>query len=290
MRSGIAPKQGTSLHEPRISTVDAPARLRGGTFTMMIVDIPAGGDPLSGVEAKLSQAPSFFEGAPVVLDLGALDDEAAVDLIDIVARLREMGLIPVGVQNGGDHQNATALAAGLCPFPLWRSGRQRPAREPEAEAETQESAGDSAKSEDHVRGAHSRPADEKTEAKAEAAKPAPEREGTPALLVTRPVRSGKRLYARDGDLVAAAPVSAGAELIADGHIHVYGPLRGRALAGVRGDESARIFCQSLEAELVSIAGAYRVREDIDEALIGKPVQIFLRGEQLVIDPLAGAAK
>lgn len=278
MRSGIAPKQGTPLHEPRITTVDAPARLRGGTFTMMILDVPAEGDPLAGVEAKLNQAPSFFEGAPVVLDLLAVPDDASVDLIDVVARLREMGLIPIGVQNGGERQNATALAAGLCPFPLWRSGRQRPEREPESqesEADREgESAGDT----------------ETAEQEASPAKPRADSEGTPALLVTRPVRSGKRLYARDGDLVAAAPVSAGAELIADGHIHVYGPLRGRALAGVRGDESARIFCQSLEAELVSIAGAYRVREDIDEALIGKPVQIFLRGEQLVIDPLARTAK
>ncbi|RDD61367.1 septum site-determining protein MinC [Ferruginivarius sediminum] len=268
------------MHESSTKTADAPARLRGGTFTMMIVDIPAEGDPLAGVETKLRQAPSFFDGAPVVLDLLAVADDARVDLIDIVARLREMGLIPIGVQNGGDRQNATALAAGLCPFPIWRSGRQRPERESDSNgehddqelAEPQPASG--AKSQDGQR---------------EATAP-PKRDGTPALLVTRPVRSGKRLYARDGDLVAAAPVSAGAELIADGHIHVYGPLRGRALAGVRGDETARIFCQSLEAELVSIAGAYRVREDIDEALIGKPVQIFLKGEQLVIDPLVRTPK
>jgi septum site-determining protein MinC len=94
------------------------------------------------------------------------------------------------------------------------------------------------------------------------------------------------VYARGGDLVAVAPISAGAELIADGHIHVYGALRGRALAGVGGDESARIFCQKLDAELVSIAGAYRVREDIDESLIGQPVQIYLQGEDLIIDPLS----
>jgi septum site-determining protein MinC len=90
--------------------------------------------------------------------------------------------------------------------------------------------------------------------------------------------------------VANAPVSPGAELIADGHVHVYGPLRGRALAGVHGDTTARIFCQSLEAELVSIAGAYRVRDDIDDALIGKPAQIRLKNERIIIDPLTRASK
>ncbi len=83
-----------------------------------------------------------------------------------------------------------------------------------------------------------------------------------------------------------ASISAGAELLADGHIHVYGALRGRALAGVSGDTEARIFCRSLEAELVSIAGYWRVRDDIPEALIGKPVQIFLDGERIAIEPLA----
>jgi len=100
------------------------------------------------------------------------------------------------------------------------------------------------------------------------------------------VRSGRQLYAHRGDLVIMAPVSHGAELLADGHIHVYGPLRGRALAGVTGDVNARIFCQSLDAELISVAGYWRVREDIDESLIGKPVQIRLEGERLLIERLA----
>lgn len=266
------------MHEPPTRTADPPARLRGGTFTMMILDLAARGDPLAGVETKLAQAPSFFDGAPVVLDLLAVPDEAGVDIVDVVGRLRELGLIPVGVQNGSERQDGMALAAGLCPFPLWRSGRQRPAREamPATTDEHHDDGGEAVAASPGAAGA---------EATAGGGEPDAEPDGTPALLVTRPVRSGKRLYARGGDLVAAAPVSAGAELIADGHIHVYGPLRGRALAGVRGDESARIFCQSLEAELVSIAGAYRVREDIDEALIGKAVQIFLSGERLVIDPL-----
>ncbi len=255
-----------------------PARLRGGTFTMMVLDVPAEGDPLAGVEAKMLQAPSFFDGAPMVLDLYSVSDRARLDIVDMIGRLRELGFVPVGVQNGSEQQNDSALAAGLCPFPAWRSGRQRPARQAEAEAED-----------------HAQPVEESPQKDIEAAAPidedpAAEPEARPAMLVTRPIRSGRRVYARGTDLVVAAPVSSGAELIADGHIHVYGALRGRALAGVHGDETARIFCQSLEAELVSIAGAYRVREDIDERLIGQGVQIYISEGRLLIEPLVRALR
>ncbi len=241
----------------------APARLRGGTFTLMVLDVPdpARADPLSGVEAKLRQAPSFFEEAPLVLDLQNVpEDGRGFDLIDTVQRLRTLGFVPVGVQNASDRHSTQALELGLCPFPAWRSGRQRPVRDPGPKSE-----------------------EEPKRPERESPPPPPAK---PAKLLTQPVRSGKRVYARGGDLVAVAPISSGAELIADGHIHVYGALRGRALAGVGGDESARIFCQKLDAELVSIAGAYRVRDDIDEALIGQAVQIFLKDDELVIDPLA----
>lgn len=233
-------------------------RLRGGTFTMMVLDIPAGGDPMHGVAEKMAQAPSFFESAPLVLDLQEVGDRTDVDLPGLVHELREAGLVPVGIQNGSEAHNTAALDLGLCPFPLWRSGRQRPEREGKP-------------------GKQAAPSDVRP-AKTES-------QPATAMLVIQPVRSGQRYYARERDLVAAAPVGAGAELIADGHVHVYGPLRGRALAGVHGDTSARIFCQSLEAELVSIAGAYRVRDDIDESLIGKPAQIYLKDDRLVIDAL-----
>ncbi|HMV40395.1 MAG TPA: septum site-determining protein MinC, partial [Plasticicumulans sp.] len=99
-----------------------------------------------------------------------------------------------------------------------------------------------------------------------------------------PVRSGQQVYAADGDLTLLGPVSAGAEVLADGSIHVYGPLRGRALAGVRGKLEARIFCLGLEAELVSVAGRYRILEKNGEGW-GKAVQIYLSGEHLIIEPL-----
>ena len=105
------------------------------------------------------------------------------------------------------------------------------------------------------------------------------------LLVDRPVRSGQQIYARDTDLIIMGQVGAGAEVIADSNIHVYGPLRGRALCGVSGNARARIFCQSLEAELVSVAGNYRMLETIPEDLRGRPAQIWLDDDRLNIEPL-----
>lgn len=101
-----------------------------------------------------------------------------------------------------------------------------------------------------------------------------------------PVRSGQQVYAPEGDLIVLGAVSAGAEVIADGNIHIYGALRGRALAGVRGMLEARIFCQSMEAELVSIAGHYRISEQLGAADHGKAVQIYLAEERLLIEHLS----
>lgn len=104
-----------------------------------------------------------------------------------------------------------------------------------------------------------------------------------ARLITRPVRSGQQIYARNGDLVVTSAVSEGAEVLADGHIHIYGPLRGRALAGATGDANARIFCHRFEADLVAVAGCYKVADDIDEGVRGKPVQVRLDDDNLIIE-------
>ncbi|WP_255989201.1 septum site-determining protein MinC [Chitinolyticbacter albus] len=110
----------------------------------------------------------------------------------------------------------------------------------------------------------------------------------PAMIVSRPVRTGQQVYARGSDLVVLALVSAGAEVIADGNIHVYAPLRGRALAGARGDTSARIFTTCMEAELVSIGGIYRTLDDnLPTSLKSKPAQILLDQDKLVIEALNG---
>lgn len=107
----------------------------------------------------------------------------------------------------------------------------------------------------------------------------------PTKTLTQPVRSGQQIYARGGDLIVLSSVSPGAEVLADGCIHVYGPLRGRALAGATGDETARVFCRSLEAELIAVAGRYRIAEDIDEQFRGRAVQVSLENESLIISAL-----
>jgi septum site-determining protein MinC len=117
-------------------------------------------------------------------------------------------------------------------------------------------------------------------AEAPAPPAAPESAALPALMQHQPVRSGQRVYARNRDLIVMTPVAAGAEVMADGCVHIYGPLRGRVMAGAHGDTEARVFCQAFHAELVSIAGVFRVFETIPPELAGMPVQAWLAGDDL----------
>lgn len=198
------------------------------------------------LDARMASMPELFRHLPVVLDLEAVQGQP-LDLPRLIGSLRQRGLVPVGVRAGAQADEEAAVAAGLGVISLGAEPvrRAEPVREPTA---------------------------------ASAATAA-------SLIVRQPVRSGQQIYARGGDLIVLASVSAGAEVLADGHIHIYGALRGRALAGVQGDNSSRIFCQSLEAELVSIAGAYRISENIQETGQGRPVQVYLDGEALCIQPL-----
>lgn len=247
-------------------------KLRGGSFTLLVLQLIDLKNPnfFHWLLDKIGQAPNFYRHAPVVLDLEGLADSGPFNFAELGRRLRQHKLVPVGVQNGTEEQNQGAVNAGMSIFPMWRASQ--PLEQPTAEAPAED-----------------KPAEaEPTVAKPTQAKPTelPGQAETGAKLVTEPIRSGRQVYARQGDLVVLNTVSAGAELLADGHIHVYGALRGRALAGVSGDTSARIFCRSLQAELVSIAGHWLVREDMDDHLIGRTVQIYLKGELLVIEPMS----
>lgn len=230
----------------------SPLPLRGGSFTLMVAPLAELGRPdfFRRLAAKIQQAPSFFGGAPVVLDLTGTSGGDIDHFRDLATGLRAAHLVPLGVTNGDDDQHRAAARAGLAVFPGWR--REAPARER---------------------------ASERPQAAAE--EPAPRT----SLVVDRPVRSGQHIYARGSDLIVLGAVSDGAELLADGHIHVYGTLRGRALAGVGGDEEVRIFCRRMEAQLVSIAGVYRVAEDMAAQAVGRPAQIYLRGDALLIDTM-----
>jgi septum site-determining protein MinC len=268
---------------------DAPFQLRGHAFTMMILKVSDPYNPnffpvLSG---KVAQAPNFFRNAPLVLDLEDCAEVANFDCEGFVRLLRNLGLIAIGVQGGSKEQQAAALACGLALLPPTMAGRgesfdplagtgRRPAQglanldagAPPSSAQRQDA-----------------PNEVQPQAVAPAAMP-PLASRPGSLIIAEPVRSGRQVYAAGGDLIVIGPVSPGAELLADGSIHVYGALRGRALAGVGGDPSARIFCHSLDAELVSIAGLYRVSEDFDRQIRRRPVQIYLKGDYLHIDPLS----
>lgn len=206
---------------------------------------------------KVGQAPKFFNHTPVVLDIQKVSSiPVEIDFTKLLNIIRQHGLIPVGMRGGNLEQQSRAMALGLAVLP---ERVNKPADEPQ-------------------------PA---SAAPTQAPQPPQTNElSTNTKLITQPVRSGQQIYARGGDLIVMASVGAGSEIIADGHIHVYGTLRGRALAGVNGFDDARIFCNCLEAELVSVAGQYCVNDDLRASHWGKAVSIMLEGDHLQIQPLS----
>jgi septum site-determining protein MinC len=231
----------------------AASLVQGAVFTVMVVRAGNLRDPAFEHELseQIRRSPRFFLNAPVVLDLR---DEAQfigeLEFAEAREILRRHTLTLIGVQNALPTQLEAAAAAGLASFaPNSTQPRGPPAAEP---------------------------------APSPRASPPAAPAGARTRLVIQPVRSGTQIYARGGDLVVTAAVSPGAELIADGNIHVYGALRGRALAGASGDADARIFCSRLEAELVSIAGRYLVADQLPAHEKGAAVQIALVGDQLTI--------
>lgn len=209
---------------------------------------------------KVEQAPGVFRNMPVIIDLQALTEQnECPGFPELRELLKGHGLVPVGVRNGNKSQNQAAGDAGLAL--LQKNQSQHPP---------------------HFQSSDVNPTD--TGIDIPLPEPAHIQPRTSRLIV-RPVRSGQQLHAANGDLVVIAPVGAGSELLADGCIHVYGPLRGRALAGINGDETARIFCQSLEAELIAIAGHYQINEELAPEIKGKPAQVWLDNQRLMIAPL-----
>ena len=197
---------------------------------------------LDELTGRTATAPHFFERTAVCLDLGALAKPPSVEEIRAVMDVvRRAGMLSVGLAQGGASVEPLARELDLPVFT-------------------------------HIR------ATNKPVPIVQAA-PVPE-PSLPALMQHQPVRSGQRVYARNRDLIVTTNVAAGAEVMADGCVHIYGPLRGRAMAGAHGDTNARVFCQVFNAELVSIAGVFRVFETIPPELAGAPVQAWLAGDDL----------
>ena len=225
------------------------------------------------LQARFGDSPGLFDDDPLVIDISPLRDGAAVpDFAALLQHLAQHGMQAVGAQGGNAAQMAAARAAGLMP------ATEPEARAPRAAVPASLAAADAAPA-PVVAVAQVAPEPD--------APPVPvQAQRQPTLVVDKPLRSGQRAYARGGDLVVLSSVSFGAEVIADGNIHVYGPLRGRAMAGARGDTSARIFSTALEPQLMSIAGVYRTAETpLPPAVAGRPAHVRLDGDSLIIEPL-----
>ncbi|BCX89054.1 septum site-determining protein MinC [Methylomarinovum tepidoasis] len=233
----------THAHQPAVE-------IKGTAVTLPVLSLRSG--DMAAVMAQLQQhlakAPEFFCRAPVVVDVSRLPAGESLDLAQLVTQLRALALIPVVLRGGEASLQAQAISCQMAVLP-------------------------------------SGPIPETSTEPAPRAKPAPAEPPSlhRAMWVEQPVRSGQRIYARGTDLIVTASVGYGAEIMADGHIHVYGTLRGRALAGVQGDTECAIFCRDLQAELVSIAGHYQVSEQLDEVR-GKSVRIRLQGTSLIVEP------
>jgi septum site-determining protein MinC len=212
----------------------------------------------ASLEVRVREAPSLFERAPVVVDLSFLSPQPAdAEVAALLDAVRTAGMLPVGLAYGDSATEELSRRLGL---PL--IAKFRAAYEPQAPRATA--------------------AGEKTNAPAapEPAIPAAS-SGTPptiALQHRQPVRTGQQVYAQGSDLVVTGTVANGAEVLADGNIHIYGALRGRAFAGALGDTDTRIFCSEFRAEIVSIAGHYRVFEELPKEFAGRAVQIWLAQE------------
>lgn len=227
-------------------------QLKGSMLALTILELSANDLDALAIQLaeKVEQAPQFFQDAPIILALDKCSDTAdSLDLARLLTICREHGLSTMAIRTDRPEDLLAAKALNIAVIPP-SDARERPL------AVTQT-----------------------IEVPAEPVL-------IPAKVITQPVRSGQQIYAKNCDLIVMAAVSAGAELLADGNIHVYGPLRGRALAGVNGNRAARIFCQQLGAELLSIAGQYKVAEDLRrDPAWGKATQTCLNEEQLEISAL-----
>jgi septum site-determining protein MinC len=236
-----------------MSKAEKIIEFRAGTVTAMTaivrdLDIARLDKALQSLFGSMDE---YFTGEPAVIDLSQLKKNPAdMDWAALSAMLRRYGLQPMALKNVPEALHDSARAAG---FALLSAPVSRNEPEPEPEPEPV--------------------------AEPAAAEPPPAAHVHTTRVIDRPVRSGQQIYARDGDLILLNGVSPGAEVIADGSIHCYGPLRGRAVAGAQGNAAARIFCSNFGPELISIAGVFRTFErGIDAKFAAKPAQAFLRTE------------
>jgi septum site-determining protein MinC len=281
------------MNETAINRGQQAFRLKGTAPALTLLYMLT--EDLDAVEKQLSDhlrlMPQFFLYAPMLVDLTELG-QRRIDLGGLATLLRRHKLVPVAVRNPTDAQQVQAVAAGWAVLQSGLAAPRKPrpsvipdeagAPAPAAAAAPVEPSDATASGEDRSASAEDRSASaEPSESPGgDASEPI-----LPGLTIRTPVRSGQVIHAVGGDLVVLAPVSSGAELIADGNIHVYGPLRGKALAGAKGNSDVSIFCLGLEAEFLSIAGRYLMAEQIPKEQRGKPVRAHLDGDSLLLTTL-----
>ena len=248
--------------------IDVNFQLKGSAITVVVLAIIRY-EPKSLVDElkeKIAQAPQFFVNSPVLINLDRLENPESLKKVgDLLTICRELDLQPLGFSGVPEVLLAPVNKTGLAVLP---TPNERALKLPKQEIVPA------------VETVVERVVETVVETVIE--ERIVQRQ---SKVITRPVRSGQQIYAEGADLIVMAQVSEGAEVLADGHIHVYGTLRGRALAGVRGDETARIFCQQLEAELVSVAGNFVLQESLPKELLKKPAHISLKGEKVMVEAL-----
>lgn len=224
--------------------------LKGNLFTLSVLHLYSTDiNPLAEqLYVKIAQAPKFFEGAPIVVNLIEIKN-SSLDFVHLKSLIERMSFNAVGVCNGSDEQHTQAKAAGLSVLNYSQDVKSEPVKQEPNTSIVEKTV--------HL----------------------------PAQIISGTVRSGQQVYAKDRDLIVLGAVSHGAEVIADGNVHIYGTLRGRAIAGAKGFKEAHIFCQKLEAELVSIDGNYWISDSLQGEHWGNAVQIQQKDESLEISAL-----
>ena len=221
-------------------------RVRGRSFmALVLAPEPPLAVWLAALDAQIARAPSFFEARPVLLDLAGLPREQQ-DVAGLISAIATRGIRIIGTE--GAHPSWRGVERWGGPIATGAKGSGRAIDVPDDPRQLASAA-------------------------------------LPNLLIDQPIRSGQSIHHEAGDVTVIGPVAWGAEIIAGGSIHVYGALRGRAIAGLSGAKGARIFCRRLEAELLAIEGVYRTADDIDPALHGKAAQAWLDGESMIIAAL-----
>lgn len=237
-------------------------QFKGSLFTLTVMQLFA--NDISSLEqqleAHINKAPNFFRNAPIIIDLQFINNKEENDVIDFYMlknTLHKYNLIPVAVRGGKDSDHQAAASCGFAILTNYKSNEINNDINNEKSDE--------------------KPSNDAISVKSDAQ--------SSTMVVTSPIRSGQQVYAKEGDLIVLSQVSPGAEILADGNIHIYGSLRGRVLAGIHGNQQAKIFCNDMDAELVSIAGFYLVAENLKQYTQKYQQMVYLENSELKISRL-----